>query len=55
MPGYLTMFEGIKKLVPGQVLVNGQSHNLLDYDLIIPTKLDENFVAKQVQLNVTIQ
>ena len=50
VPGYLTMFEGIKKLVPGQVLVNGQSHNLLDYDLIIPTKLDENFVAKQVQL-----
>ena len=50
VPGYLTMFEGIKKLVPGQVLVNGQSHNLLDYDLLVPTNLDENFVGKQVQL-----
>ena len=52
VPGYLTMFEGIKKLVPGQVLVNGQSHNLLEYDLIIPTILDENFVAKQTQLKL---
>ena len=50
VPGYLTMFEGIKKLVPGQVLVNGKSHNLLDYDLLVPTNLDENFVGRQVQL-----
>jgi len=50
VPGYLTMFEGIKKLVPGQVLVNGQSHNLLDYDLLVPSNLEENFVGRQVQL-----
>jgi len=52
VPGYLTMFEGIKKLVPGQVLVNGQSHNLLEYDLLVPTNLDENFVAEQTQLKL---
>ena len=50
VPGYLTMFEGIKKLVPGQVLVDKQSYNLLDYDLLVPKKLDIDFVAKQVQL-----
>ena len=48
--GYLTMFEGIKKLVPGQVLVNGRNYNLLDYDLERPHNLDIDYVAKQVQL-----
>ena len=57
VPGYLTMFDGIKKLVPGQVLVNGKSHNLLDYDLQTPTNLDIDFVKKQVQLkhNYSVQ
>ena len=52
VPGYLTMFEGIKKLVPGQVLVNGQSHNLLNYDLQAPTNLDPDHVGKQIQLKL---
>ena len=50
VPGYLTMFEGIRKFVPGEVFVDGQMHNLLDYDLLVPTNLDENFVGRQVQL-----
>lgn len=50
VPGYLTMFEGIKKLVPGQVLVNGQSHNLLNYNLQVPTNLNEDHIEKQIQL-----
>ena len=49
-PGYLTMFEGIKKLVPGQVLVNGHSHNLLDYNLPQVDNLDINHVKRNVQL-----
>ena len=49
-PGYLTMFEGIKKLVPGQVLVNGRSHNLLDYKLPDAGNLDINHVKRNVQL-----
>ena len=52
VPGYLTMFEGIKKLVPGQVLVNGQSHNLLNYDLQAPTNLDPDHVGKQIQIKL---
>ena len=52
VPGYLSMFEGIKKLVPGQVLVNGQSHNLLNYDLQAPTNLDPDHVGKQIQLKL---
>ena len=50
MPGYLTMFEGINKLVPGEVMVNGKKHNLLDYDLTEPNNLDFNYVKRQVQL-----
>ena len=49
-PGYLTMFEGIKKLVPSQVLVNGRSHNLLDYKLPDAGNLDINHVKRNVQL-----
>ena len=50
VPGYLTMFEGINKLVPGEVIVNGKKHNLLDYDLTEPNNLDFNYVKRQVQL-----
>ena len=50
VPGYLTMFEGINKLVPGEVMVNGKKHNLLDYDLTEPNNLDFNYVKRQVQL-----
>ena len=49
-PLLFTMFEGIKKLVPGQVLVNGHSHNLLDYNLPQVDNLDINFVKRNVQL-----
>ena len=49
-PGYLTMFDGIKKLVPGQVLVNGRSYNLLDYKLPDAGNLDINHVKRNVQL-----
>ena len=52
VPGYLTMFEGIKKLVPGQVLVNGQSHNLLNYDLQVSSNLDPDYIGKQIQLKL---
>jgi asparagine synthase (glutamine-hydrolysing) len=44
------MFEGIRKFVPGEVFVDGQMHNLLDYDLERPHNLDIDYVAKQVQL-----
>ena len=56
-PGYLTMFEGIKKLVPGQVLVNGRSFNLLDYKLPEVDNLDINHVKRNVQLkhNYSVQ
>ena len=56
-PGYLTMFDGIKKLVPGQVLVNGHSHNLLDYNLPQIDNLDINHVKRNVQLkhNYSVQ
>ena len=56
-PGYLTMFDGIKKLVPGQVLVNGNSHNLLDYNLPQIDNLDINHVKRNVQLkhNYSVQ
>ena len=50
VPGYLTMFDGIKKLVPGQVLVNGRSYNLLDYKLPDAGNLDINHVKRNVQL-----
>lgn len=57
VPGYLTMFEGIKKLVPGQVLVNGNNYNLLDYDLEEPDNLKIDDVAKEVQIkhNYSVQ
>ena len=50
VPGYLTMFEGIRKFVPGEVFVNGQMHNLLDYDLPQVDNLDINHVKRNVQL-----
>ena len=49
-PGYLTMFEGIQKLIPGQVNVNGNRYNLLNYDLEKPHNLDIDHVKRQVQL-----
>jgi len=49
-PGYLTMFEGIRKFVPGEVYVDGQMHNLLDYELEEPHNLDIDYVGKQIQL-----
>jgi len=49
-PGYLTMFEGIRKFVPGGVYVDGQMHNLLDYELEEPHNLDIDYVGKQIQL-----
>jgi len=57
VPGYLTMFEGIKKLVPGQVLVNDKSYNLLDYKLDVIDNLDIDHVKKEVQLkhNYSVQ
>ena len=50
VPGYLTMFEGIRKFVPGEVFVNGQMHNLLDYYLPQVDNLDINHVKRNVQL-----
>ena len=50
VPGYLTMFEGIRKCVPGEVFVNGQMHNLLDYYLPQVDNLDINHVKRNVQL-----
>ena len=57
VPGYLTMFEGIKKLVPGQVLVNDKSYNLLDYKLDVIDNLDIDHVKREVQLkhNYSVQ
>ena len=40
----------LRKFVPGQVLVNGQSHNLLDYKLPQVDNLDINHVKRNVQL-----
>jgi asparagine synthase (glutamine-hydrolysing) len=50
VPGYLTMFEGIRKFVPGEVFVNGQMQNLLDYYLPQVDNLDINHVKRNVQL-----
>jgi asparagine synthase (glutamine-hydrolysing) len=57
VPGYLTMFEGIKKLVPGQVLVNDKSYNLLDYKLDVIDNIDIDHVKREVQLkhNYSVQ
>ena len=57
VPGYLTMFEGIKKLVPGQVLVNDKRYNLLDYKLDVIDNLDIDHVKREVQLkhNYSVQ
>ena len=57
VPGYLTMLEGIKKLVPGQVLVNTKSYNLLDYKLDVIDNLDIDHVKREVQLkhNYSVQ
>ena len=57
VPGYLTMLEGIKKLVPGQVLVNDKSYNLLDYKLDVIDNLDIDHVKREVQLkhNYSVQ
>ena len=52
VPGYLTMFEGIKKLVPGEVWVNNNKYNLNNYDLLVPQKLNMEHVKRQVQLKV---
>ena len=51
------MFEGIKKLVPGQVLVNDKRYNLLDYKLDVIDNLDIDHVKREVQLkhNYSVQ
>jgi asparagine synthase (glutamine-hydrolysing) len=51
-PGYLTMFEGIKKLVPGEVWINDSRTNLLDYTLDPVTETDPKVLGAEVkQLN----
>lgn len=48
-PGYLTMFEGIQKLVPGEVWINNGRENLLDYKLEEVTETDPAILADEIQ------
>ena len=48
-PGYLTMFEGIRKLVPGEVWINDQKENLLDYTIDTIKETDPVVLAEQIR------
>lgn len=48
-PGYLTMFEGIQKLVPGEVWINEQKENLLDYRIDTIKETNPVVLAEQIR------
>lgn len=48
-PGYLTMFEGIRKLVPGEVWINDQKENLLDYTIDTIKETNPVVLAEQIR------